>query len=100
MGEALHYHLWVRAGRVFTLRPTRYASRSAANMAGRRAGLPADRRMVRACVACPKSRRSKAPGRQRRVDTYAAAQLGVTLRALRLALNGAADRVWREDRGG
>ena len=77
MGD-VHYHLWVRSGRVFTMRTKRYETRIAAQKAGERAGLLADARMVRQCADCPASVRSKRrrPSRTQQVRRLAAA-LGV-----------------------
>lgn len=46
---------------MFTMRQHVYRTAIAAQKAGERAGLPADRRMVRKCLACPASVRSKRP---------------------------------------
>ena len=44
---------------MYTMRTKRYETRIAAQKAGERADLPADRRMVRQCADCPSSVRSK-----------------------------------------
>ena len=56
-----HYHAWVRAGRVFTMRPKTYNTQPAAfKAASKLRADPADR-MVRQCEVCPKSAPSRTP---------------------------------------
>ena len=63
----VHYHLWRRSGRVFTMGSKRYQTADAAQKVAVRAGLAVDQRMVRKCSDCPPSVRSK-----RREQTAAA----------------------------
>ena len=83
--DGLHYHLWVRSGRVFTMRMKRHATRIAAAKTGEREGLPADRRMVRQCTECPTKSKSKQPGLKRARWAAFAESLGVSTRTIRHA---------------
>ena len=61
-----HYHVWTRAGKIFTMQERRFESRHTATKAARRRRAnPADR-LVLACSDCPTSkpsrRRSPRPG--------------------------------------
>ena len=55
----MHFHVWRRSGRVFTLRPKRYSVRVTAAKAAERLEPDPFRRMVRSCEACPPSARSR-----------------------------------------
>ena len=55
----VHFHVWRRSGRVFTLRPKRYSVRVTAAKAAERLEPDPTRRMVRSCEACPPSARSR-----------------------------------------
>ena len=54
-----HFHVWVRSGRVFTMRPLLYESRHTATSVARRLRLNGADRLVLACEACPETRPSR-----------------------------------------
>ncbi|MCY4506077.1 MAG: hypothetical protein OXG35_03830 [Acidobacteria bacterium] len=54
-----HFHVWVRSGRVFTMRPRLYESRHTATSVARRLRPDAGDRLVLACESCPTTRPSK-----------------------------------------
>ena len=54
-----HFHVWVRSGRVFTMRPKVYNTQPAAFKAAVKLRPDAVDRMVRACETCPSTRPSK-----------------------------------------
>lgn len=54
-----HFHVWVRSGRVFTMRPRFYESRHTATSVARRLRPNAADRLVLGCEACPATRPSK-----------------------------------------
>lgn len=84
-----HFHVWLRSGRVFTMRLKRYASQPVAHRAAAKLRPdPADR-MVRQCTCCPVTQRSKRPAREPRIAAVAAAELS---RALRVEVTTAAVR--------
>lgn len=63
-----HFHVWVRSGRVFTMRLKQYATQQAAHKAAVKLRAdPADR-MVRGCSACPTSTRSRRPNWRARAE--------------------------------
>ena len=57
----VHFHVWVRSGRVFTMRPKLYNTQPAAFKAAAKLRAVAADRMVRVCEDCPKSAPSRAP---------------------------------------
>lgn len=54
-----HYHVWIRRGRIFSMRPFKYATRQGAQKAAAKLTSDAKARMVLRCDACPPSTRSK-----------------------------------------
>ena len=54
-----HFHVWTRAGRIFTMRPRVFESRHTATKAARRLRPDVADRLVLACLTCPKSRPSR-----------------------------------------
>ena len=54
-----HFHVWVRSGRVFTMRPKPYRTQPAAFKAAAKLRADAGDRMVRKCTDCPATRPSK-----------------------------------------
>ena len=80
---APHFHVWIRSGRVYTMRPRIYRTRAAANKAAVKLRAQATNRMVLACEGCPETMRSKrAPVRWTKV----AAAVGVKVEDLRAAI--------------
>ena len=80
----MHYHVWTRAGRVFTMRPAVYAARATANKAARRLRANADERLVLACDDCPRPQRTRR--RPLRLSAIARA-VGVPVERLRAAFD-------------
>lgn len=79
-----HFHAWVRAGRVFTMRPKQYATQQAAHKAARKLRPdPADR-MVRGCECCPTSKRSERPRWRARAERAERRVLDLERRVLEL----------------
>ena len=82
-----HYHIWVRSGVIFMFKAKRYKSRAHANKVAAEMRADPEDRMVRACVKCPESRRSKRqPPRWPRVATAMAETLGADAGEVRRAL--------------
>ena len=54
-----HYHVWTRAGRIFTMRRREFISRHTATKAARRLRPNAADRLVLACSNCPTSKPSR-----------------------------------------
>ena len=82
-----HYHIWVRSGVIFMFKAKRYKSRAHANKVAAEMRADSEDRMVRACVKCPESRRSKRqPPRWPRVATAMAETLGADPGEVRRAL--------------
>ena len=82
-----HYHIWVRSGVIFMFKAKRYKSRAHANKVAAEMRADPEDRMVRACVKCPESRRSKRqPPRWPRVATAMAETLGADPGEVRRAL--------------
>ena len=54
-----HFHVWIRTGRVFTMRPRLYESRHTATSVARRLRPNGADRLVLACECCPETRPSK-----------------------------------------
>ena len=55
----VHFHVWVRSGRVFTMRPKSYRTQPAAFKAAAKLRPDAGDRMVRKCTDCPTTKPSK-----------------------------------------
>lgn len=90
-----HYHVWVRRGQIFTMRPRVFESRHTATKAARRLRPEAPDRLVLACEACP----APLPSRRRppawgRIARDVAAAVGLPAGDVRQALDAAraADR--------
>ena len=58
-GGVKHFHVWVRSGRVFTMRPRLYESRHTATSVARRLRPNAADRLVLGCEDCPATKPSK-----------------------------------------
>ena len=88
-----HYHIWLRAGRTFLMQTRPYQTRSHANKDAV-AQRPDQRdRMVRECLDCPPSRRSKRrPVRWALVAAEVAAAAGADPATVREALREALER--------
>ena len=89
-GMATHYHVWVRAGKVFTMRERVFDSRKTAHKAAVRLRLEVADRLVLQCEACPTS----APPRRRppnwtRIAADLAAAIGADPRVVRTELAAA-----------
>ena len=54
-----HYHVWVRTGKIFSMRERVYESRHTATKAARRLRPDVADRLVLACEDCPRSRPSR-----------------------------------------
>ena len=54
-----HFHVWTRAGRIFTMRPRVFDSRHTATKAARRLRPDVADRLVLTCSKCPESRPSR-----------------------------------------
>ena len=93
-----HFHVWVRAGRAFLIVDRKYHTRSHANKDAEKMKPAPEDRMVRGCVACPPSRRSRRrPVRWSRVAAEVAQAVGADPGDVRRALEAAieADRAER-----
>lgn len=55
----LHFHVWIRAGRIFTMRMKRFNDRTVAHRWAAKQRDSSRDRLVLACVECPKSSKSK-----------------------------------------
>ena len=78
-----HFHVWTRAGRIFTMRPRIFESRHTATKAARRLRPDVADRLVLACSRCPTSK----PSRRR------APRPGVVAKAIAEAVNAPVDVV-------
>ena len=90
-----HYHVWVRRGQIFTMRPRLFESRHTATKAARRLRSDAPDRLVLACEACPQPQRSRRrPPAWGRIARDVAAAVGLQAGDVRqaLATARAADR--------
>ena len=85
-----HFHVWERRGKTFLMRDRPYITRSHANKdAAALQPNPGDR-MVRECVTCPESQRSRRrPLRWAKVADEVAAALGADAATVRVALDTA-----------
>ena len=82
-GETRHYHAWFRAGRVFTMQGRVFLDRTACHKWAAKQRPAKEDRLVLACTKCPVSRKS----RRRPIRWgHVARELGVTLPALRAAI--------------
>ena len=81
--ETGHFHAWFRIGRVFTMQTRVFSARTTChNWAAKQRPAKEDR-LVLACTKCPVSR----PSRRRPIRWgHVARELGVTLPALRAAI--------------
>ena len=81
--ETGHYHAWFRAGRVFTMQGRVFSDRTACHKWAAKQRPSKEDRLVLACTKCPVSRKS----RRRPIRWgHVARELGVTLPALRAAI--------------
>ena len=55
----VHYHIWVRSGRTFTMKTRAYDVRATAHLAAQKLRSEKADRLVLACESCPKPVRSK-----------------------------------------
>lgn len=55
----MHYHAWLRSGRVFTMAPRRFADRTVAHKWAAKKRPDSADRFVRGCTCCPESRPSR-----------------------------------------
>ena len=58
-GMEPHYHVWIRAGKIFSMRERRFESRKTAHKAAVKLKPASEDRLVLACEACPATRPSK-----------------------------------------
>ena len=80
---ATHYHAWFRAGRIFTMQARKFGDRTVAHKWATRQRPEKADRLILACEKCPVSRKS----RRRPIRWgHVARELGVTLPALRAAI--------------
>ena len=85
-----HFHVWTRAGRIFTMRPRVFESRHTATKAARRLRPDGADRLVLACAACPESRPSRRrPPRWSVVARAVAEAVGAPAAQVREALGAA-----------
>ena len=54
-----HYHVWIRAGKIFSMRERRFESRKTAHKAAVKLKPESEDRLVLACESCPTTRPSK-----------------------------------------
>ena len=85
-----HYHVWTRAGRIFTMRPREFESRHTATKAARRLRPNVADRLVLACSECPTSKPSRRRAPRPAVIARAIADaLDAPVAAVRQALDAA-----------
>ena len=99
---AMHFHVWVRSGQAFLMRPRVFESRHTAAKAARRLRSAAQDRLVLQCDACPPATRSKRrPPAWGRIAADLAADVGLPVVEVRRALAAAreADRRRRAPAG-
>ena len=85
-----HYHVWTRAGRIFTMRPRELESRHTATKAARRLRPNVADRLVLACSECPTSKPSRRRAPRPAVIARAIADaLDAPVAAVRQALDAA-----------
>ena len=81
--ETRHFHAWLRAGRVFTMQGRVFSDRSTCHKWAVKQRPTKEDRLVLACMKCPVSRKS----RRRPIRWgHVAREVGVTLPALRAAI--------------
>ena len=85
-----HYHVWTRAGKIFTMQEREFESRHTATKVARRLRPnPADR-LVLACSDCPTSKRSRRRAPRPAVVAKAIAEaVGAPVATVRQALDAA-----------
>ena len=85
-----HYHVWTRAGKIFTMQEREFESRHTATKVARRLRPnPADR-LVLACSDCPTSKRSRRQAPRPAVIARAIAEaVGAPVAMVRQALDAA-----------
>ena len=82
-GETRHFHAWFRSGRVFVMQTRSFSDRTVGYRWAAKQRQAKEDRLVLACVSCPVSRKS----RRRPIRWgHVARELGVTLPALRAAI--------------
>ena len=85
-----HYHVWTRAGRIFTMRPREFESRHTATKAARRLRPNVADRLVLSCSECPTSKPSRRRAPRPAVIARAIAEaLDAPVSAVRQALDAA-----------
>ena len=83
MSDEKHFHGWLRSGRVFVMTPKVFTDRIACHRWAAKQRPAKGDRLVLACTQCPVSRKS----RRRPIRWgHVARELGVTLPALRAAI--------------
>ena len=93
-----HYHVWTRAGRIFTMRPREFESRSTATKAARRLRPNVADRLVLACSDCPASKPSRRRAPRPAVIARAIAEaLDAPVAAVRQALDAVTAAERRRD---
>ena len=86
----LHFHAWLRSGRVFTMSTRPFAERTTAHRWATKQRPDKADRLVLACTACPSTRPSKRrPPRWATVARQVAAAVGAEPAAVRAALAAA-----------
>ena len=81
--ETRHFHAWFRIGRVFTMQTRVFSARTTCHKWAAKQRPAKEDRLVLACIKCPVSRKS----RRRPIRWgHVARELGVTLPALRAAI--------------
>ena len=82
-GETRHFHAWFRSGRVFVMQIRAFSDRTVCHRWAAKQRPAKEDRLVLACTQCPVSRKS----RRRAIRWgHVARELGVTLPALRAAI--------------
>ena len=85
-----HYHVWTRAGRIFTMRRREFESRHTAAKAARRLRPNVADRLVLACSNCPASKPSRRRAPRPAVIARAIAEaLDAPIAVVRQALDAA-----------
>ena len=78
-----HYHVWLRRGRVFSMAPRRFESRSTADWWARKRKSAPEDRLVMVCTNCPAYQRARTP-KAAAIDAKAAALLKMPAASVRL----------------
>ena len=88
-----HFHIWERRGKTFLMRDRPYTTRSHANKDAAALQPEAGNRMVRECLECPPSKRSKRrPVRWALIAKEVATAVGADPATIRVALREALER--------